>query len=213
MALSKALSLTLEALLERCATRAAAAETAAAKPNLTKAAEVAAREFGTGTGHHKAIVHILCALEGQDPAIYMWSGYRAGDFVVLKSHLNSACALHLNEVGLIINDPDSDTDTRVIGVWNRYAPGTPNAGEGVAEGTNPADAEAEAGKLVPWAHCFRTTDSTDMVRLKNGEWRFATLEEARGLVERFNLLDEAAANAPTKCIRALRSRIISCLDA
>ena len=41
MALSKALSLTLEALLERCATRAAAAETAAAKPNLTKAAEEA----------------------------------------------------------------------------------------------------------------------------------------------------------------------------
>jgi hypothetical protein len=198
MPLTSVTTLVLDAVLEKyIATRIAPATPL--KPNLVAAAEVASREFGAGSGHHKAIIHILCALEGEDPSRYIATGFASGDFLVLEAHSNTSCAQHIGEVGLLAVGPDSDTDCRMIGVWDRSA-------------DDLADPVPEGETGVPCAHAFRTGHSTDAIRLKTGKWRRATAEEATALIVRFKLLDEKAGGDESRCLRAVRASLLSLVD-
>lgn len=113
----------LNEVLARHIAKVAAAETKSEvviDANLRSAITVAGEQFGVGSGHHKAIAHVLCALRGQDvknyyPPLAVKFPVPLSIFKIVKC-LSVRHSEYLNDTFIGVGDVDSDTDMRSLGL-------------------------------------------------------------------------------------------------
>ena len=113
------LNASLDTILANWTKKVAAEKPATPKdPRLVAAVAKASEHFGFGSGHYKAIVHVICALKEADPTQYIGEaiGYKVGDVLVMESHGRERNQVFAGDTCVVVSSPDGDTDAVLFGI-------------------------------------------------------------------------------------------------